>query len=94
MKRFPSAALLGLLAVLCAGPALAQMDGIGSGGLGDAKAQNEPSSVGINNGIRAQAPAGGYSSPGLGAGEAVRPDVRGARSSYASRHRRKHARRI
>jgi hypothetical protein len=93
MKRFPSAALLGFLAVLCAGPALAQMDGIGSGGLGDAKAQNEPSSVGINNGIRAQAPAsGGYGSPG--AGEAMRRSVRGARSSYAPRHRRKHARRI
>jgi hypothetical protein len=88
MKRFAFAAILAAAGAISVAPASAQMEGIGNGGLGDAKAQNQPTSVGINNGY------GGYGySPGHAASDAGyvpgRTQYRG-RSAYISRHRHRH----
>ena len=88
MKGFALAGALGLLAAMSVGPAYAQMEGIGNGGLGDARAQNQPTSVGINN---------GYGGPGYGYGYAPSPygyaagprSYRG-RSAYVPRHRHRY----
>ena len=85
MKRFVLAGALGLVAALSIGQASAQMDSLGNSGLGDARAQNQPTSVGINNGYRA--PGYGY----MPRGYAAEPVYRG-RSSYMPRHRHRHHR--
>jgi hypothetical protein len=88
MKRIASAGALGLLAAMSVGQAHAQMDSLGNTGLGDARAQNLPTSSGINNNY------GGYGygyagAPGYGAAS---PVYRG-RSAYMPRHRHRfHAR--
>ena len=56
MKYF--AAISAIAFTLLAGQALAQNQGNPVSGLGDAKAQDEPSSVGINNGYNP--PLGAY----------------------------------
>jgi hypothetical protein len=86
MKRLAFAAALGLFGVLSIGQASAQMEGIGNGGLGDARAQNQPTSVGINNGYGA--PGYGYAAPAPGYVTGRTP-YRG-RSAYISRHRHRH----
>ncbi|MBV9393773.1 MAG: hypothetical protein JOZ84_05110 [Methylobacteriaceae bacterium] len=86
MKQFAFAAILGLFAALSAGQASAQMEGIGNGGLGDARAQNQPTSVGINNGYGA--PAYGYGRPRMG--YVTGPTSYRGRSAYISRHRHRH----
>lgn len=84
MKRFALCGAVALFAALSTGQACAQMEGIGNGGLGDAKAQNQPTSVGINNSYGgpaygyAPAPRAGYVTPYRG------------RSTYVSRHRYRH----
>jgi hypothetical protein len=83
MKRFAFAAILGLFAALSAGQASAQMEGIGNGGLGDARAQNQPTSVGINNGYGG--PGYGYAAPR--GGYVTGPTSYRGRSAYISRHR-------
>jgi hypothetical protein len=55
------AAISAVAFALLAGPALAQNEGSPVSGLGDAKAQDEPSSVGINNGYNP--PVGAYPAP-------------------------------
>jgi hypothetical protein len=88
MKRLVLAGAFGLLGLLSVGPASAQMEGIGNGGLGDARAQNQPTSVGINNGYGG--PGYGYAAPAPGAGYVTpRTPYRG-RSAYISRHRHRH----
>jgi hypothetical protein len=82
MKAFLFAGALGLITALSLGQASAQMEGIGSGGLGDARAQNQPTSVGINNGYRGP----GYGAPAYGAG----PSAYRGRSVYVARHRHRH----
>jgi hypothetical protein len=96
MKRFAFAGALGLIAALAAGQAYAQMEGIGNGGLGDARAQNLPTSQGINNSYGPQPYSYGYApAPGYVAGPpvypAARPGYRG-RSAYMPRHRPRHHR--
>jgi hypothetical protein len=59
MKFF--AAISAIAFTLFAGQALAQNEGSPVSGLGDAKAQDEPSSVGINNGYNP--PVGAYPAP-------------------------------
>jgi hypothetical protein len=83
MKRLALAGAFGLVAALSIGQASAQMDSLGNSGLGDARAQNQPTSVGINNGYRA--PGYGY----MPRGYAAAPVYRG-RSSYMPRHRHRH----
>jgi hypothetical protein len=89
MKRFTLAAALGLAAALAAGQAYAQMEGIGNGGLGDARAQNQPTTLGINNSYGPQPYGYGYAPAGYGYGPA--PVVRG-RSAYVKRYRHRHSR--
>ena len=83
MKHFVFAAALGLITTLSVGQACAQMDGIGNGGLGDARAQNQPTSVGINNGYGG--PGYGYAPRGYG--DAAGPTIYRGRSAYMPRHR-------
>jgi hypothetical protein len=83
MKRFAFVGTLGLLATLSVSQAYAQMEGIGSGGLGDARAQNQPTSFGINNGYGGPGYGYGYAAPGYAAG----PTAYRGRSAYISRHR-------
>jgi hypothetical protein len=59
MKYF--AAISAIAFTLLAGQALAQNQGSPVSGLGDAKAQDQPSSIGINNGYNP--PAGAYPAP-------------------------------
>jgi hypothetical protein len=89
MKRFILAGALGLLAALSVGQASAQMEGIGSGGLGDARAQNQPTSVGINNGYRGPAYGYGYAPA---SGYVAGPTAYRGRSAYTARHRSRHHR--
>ena len=86
MKRFAFVAGLGLFAALAAAPAFAQMDSLGNTGLGDARAQNLPTSVGVNNGYRG--PGYGYGPPASGYVTGRTP-YRG-RSAYIARHRHRH----
>ena len=86
MKRLAFAAALGLFGFLSIGQASAQMEGIGNGGLGDARAQNQPTSVGINNSYGV--PGYGYGAPAPGYVTGRTP-YRG-RSAYISRHRHRH----
>jgi hypothetical protein len=86
MKRFALCGALALFAALSTGQASAQMEGIGSGGLGDARAQNQPTSVGINNGYRGPGYGYGYAPPGYAAG----PTAYRGRSAYIVRHRHHH----
>lgn len=86
MKQFAFAAIFGLFAALSAGQASAQMEGIGNGGLGDARAQNQPTSVGINNGYGG--PGYGYARPPVG--YVTGPTSYRGRSAYISRHRHRH----
>jgi hypothetical protein len=88
MKRLAFAGALGLLAVLSAGQAYAQMEGIGSGGLGDARAQNQPTSIGINNGYRGPGYGYGYAPPAYGYDSG--PAAYRGRSVYVARHRHRH----
>jgi hypothetical protein len=55
------AAISAVAFTMLAGQALAQNEGNPVSGLGDAKAQDEPSSVGINNGYNP--PIGAYPAP-------------------------------
>jgi hypothetical protein len=87
MKRLALAGALGLLATLAGGHAYAQMDSLGSTGLGDARAQNLPTSVGINNGYGGH-PSYGYAAPGYG--YAAGPELYRGRSVYAPRHRHRY----
>ena len=89
MKRFAFAAAFGLAAALSAGQAYAQMEGIGNGGLGDARAQNLPTTSGIRNSYGPQPYAPGYAPGGYGYGPA--PVARG-RSAYVQRYRHRHHR--
>ena len=86
MKRLALVGAFGLLGLLSVGPASAQMEGIGNGGLGDAKAQNQPTSVGINNGYGGR--AYGYAPAGAGYVTSRTP-YRGY-SGYILRHGRPH----
>ncbi|MBV8848933.1 MAG: hypothetical protein JOZ16_05050 [Methylobacteriaceae bacterium] len=88
MKRFAFAATLVFSGAMFAGPVCAQMEGIGNGGLGDAKAQNQPTSVGINNGYGV--PGYGYAPPAPVAGYVTGRTPYGGRSAYISRHRHRH----
>lgn len=88
MKRSAFAAALGLLGSLSVGQAFAQMDSLGNTGLGDARAQNLPTSIGVNNGYRG--PGYGYAPPG--AGYVTGPTAYRGRSTYISRHRHYHHR--
>ena len=87
MKRFAFAAALGLLGSFSIGQASAQMEGIGNGGLGDARAQNQPTSVGINNGYGG--PGYGYA-PGQRGAYVAGPTPYRGRSAYTSRYRHRH----
>ncbi|MEA2840452.1 MAG: hypothetical protein QOF41_1782 [Methylobacteriaceae bacterium] len=90
MKAFLFAGAFGLITALSLGQTSAQMEGIGNGGLGDAKAQNQPTSVGINNGYgRPGYGAPSYGAPAYGAG----PSAYRGRSVYVARHRHRHHRR-
>jgi hypothetical protein len=91
MKRLAFAGALGLIAALSAGQACAQMEGIGNGGLGDARSQNLPTSLGINNSYGPQPYAYGYGYAPPPAYPAARPGYRG-RSAYMPRHRPRHHR--
>ena len=88
MKRFAFAAILGLFAALSTGQAFAQMEGIGNGGLGDARAQNQPTSVGINNSYGG--PGYGYAAPVPRGGYVTGHTPYRGRSAYISRHRHRH----
>jgi hypothetical protein len=57
------AAISAVVLTMLAGQALAQNEGSPVSGLGDAKAQDEPSSVGINNGYNP--PVGAYPAPAV-----------------------------
>jgi hypothetical protein len=84
MKRSLFAGAFGLVTALCLGQASAQMQGIGNGGLGDARAQNQPTSVGINNGYRGS--GYGYAADAY----SVRPSAYRGRSVYVAHHRHRH----
>jgi hypothetical protein len=86
MKAFLFAGAFGLITTLSLGQASAQMEGIGNGGLGDAKAQNQPTSVGINNGYGG--PGYGYAPPAYG--YRAGPSAYRGRSVYVARHRHRH----
>jgi hypothetical protein len=87
MKRFALCGAVALFAALSTGQACAQMEGIGNGGLGDARAQNQPTSVGINNSYGG--PNYGYA-PVPRAGYVTGPTPYRGRSAYISRHRHRH----
>jgi hypothetical protein len=86
MKRYALGGALALFAALSVGPANAQMEGIGNGGLGDARAQNQPTSVGINNGYGGPGYGYGYAAPG--ADYVTGPTPYRGRSAYIPRHQR------
>ena len=88
MKRLAFAAALGLLGSLSIAPASAQMEGIGNGGLGDARAQNQPTSVGINNSYGG--PGYGYAAPVPRGGYVTGHTPYRGLSAYISRHRHRH----
>jgi hypothetical protein len=86
MKLFAVGGALALFAALSLGQAHAQMDSLGNTGLGDARAQNLPTSVGVNNGYRGS----GYGYVAPGAGYVTGPTPYRGRSAYIPRHRHRH----
>jgi hypothetical protein len=90
MKRLAFAGALGLLTSLSVGQAYAQMDSLGNTGLGDARAQNLPTSIGVNNGYRGQGYGYGYGTPVAGAGYVTGPTAFRGRSAYVRRHSHRH----
>jgi hypothetical protein len=88
MKRLVFPGALALFTALSIGHASAQMDSLGSTGLGDARAQNQPTSIGVNNGYRG--PGYGYAPPAYG--YAGGPTMYRGRSAYMPRHPHRHHR--